>query len=116
MEEQKQGFDFGFDTEQVTDVPDGLTAERIPPQPVPPGFNFGFDAEPIQGVPPGLTAERIPPQAQPAPGTTGAAGVLNKIGETGANVATGFVKGLGDTVSGVSHLLNKVPLIGETLA
>jgi hypothetical protein len=41
---------------------------------------------------------------------------LAAIGETGAGVATGFVKGMGDTVSGVSHLINKIPVVGETLA
>src|SRR5258708_3953284 len=51
-----------------------------------------------------------------APGTTGVSGVLNKIGETGASVASGVVKGPGDTVSGVSHLFNKIPGVGETLA
>ena len=41
---------------------------------------------------------------------------LAKIGEAGAGVATGFVKGAGDTVSGVSHLIHKIPVVGETLA
>ncbi len=34
----------------------------------------------------------------------------------GEDVAKGFVKGAGDTVSGVSHLINKIPVVGETLA
>jgi hypothetical protein len=42
---------------------------------------------------------------------------LAAIGETGASVATGFVKGMGDTVSGVSHLIHKIPGgVGEALA
>lgn len=32
------------------------------------------------------------------------------------DVATGFVKGVGDTVSGVAHLINKIPGVGETLS
>jgi len=43
-------------------------------------------------------------------------GVLSTLADTGADVAAGVVKGAGDTVSGVSHLLNKIPGIGETLA
>lgn len=31
-------------------------------------------------------------------------------------VATGFVKGAGQTASGVSHIINKIPVVGETLA
>jgi hypothetical protein len=41
---------------------------------------------------------------------------VNKINDTIGSVATGFAKGAGDTVSGVSHLLNKIPGVGETLA
>lgn len=33
-----------------------------------------------------------------------------------ADVGTGFVKGAGDTVSGISHLIHKIPVVGETLA
>lgn len=51
-----------------------------------------------------------------APGTTGVLGAINKVGEVSGDVATGFVKGAGDTVSGVSHLLHKIPVVGETLA
>jgi hypothetical protein len=54
--------------------------------------------------------------ADAAPGTTGVTGILNKIGEGGAAVASGFEKGVGDTISGVSHTLNKIPAVGETLA
>jgi hypothetical protein len=32
------------------------------------------------------------------------------------DVGTGFVKGVGDTVSGIGHLLNKIPYVGETLS
>lgn len=53
---------------------------------------------------------------QDAPGTTGVLGAINKVGEVGGDVAAGFVKGAGDTVSGVSHLLHKIPVVGETLA
>lgn len=36
--------------------------------------------------------------------------------DTADHVAAGFGKGMGDTVSGVSHLINKIPVVGETLA
>ena len=71
----------------------------------------------------GLVAN-TPPAAPAAPPSTGGSdqpdstlqNVLAKTGEVGAGVATGFVKGMGDTVSGVSHLIHKIPVVGETLA
>ncbi len=81
-----------------------------------------------QGAPSGTsltwTAVDNPPAAVTPPPATGAptkepgaiASALGEVGDTGAKVATGFVKGLGDTVSGVSHLINKIPVVGETLA
>lgn len=41
---------------------------------------------------------------------------LDSLNDTADHVSLGFGKGLGDTVSGVSHLLNKIPVVGETLA
>src|ERR1017187_7621815 len=52
-------------------------------------------------------------------GTTGGSGFLNKVGDVlniPQNLETGFVKGVGDTVSGISHLIHKIPVVGETLA
>lgn len=50
-------------------------------------------------------------------------GIMAKIGQAGQSlddattgVAKGFAKGIGDTTSGISHLLNKIPGVGETLA
>lgn len=60
--------------------------------------------------------ESIATTIPPATGTTGVLGAVNKVGEVAGDVATGFVKGAGDTVSGVSHLLHKIPVVGETLA
>jgi hypothetical protein len=42
--------------------------------------------------------------------------LISKIGDVGANFATGMVKGAGQTVEGVSSLLNKIPGVGEYLA
>jgi hypothetical protein len=43
-------------------------------------------------------------------------GTVGKILDVPQDLETGFVKGVGDTVSGVSHLINKIPVVGETLA
>ena len=42
--------------------------------------------------------------------------VIGKASDVAGGVATGFVKGAGQTVSGISHILNKIPGVGETLA
>ena len=42
--------------------------------------------------------------------------MLGKAADFAEGMGTGFVKGAGQTVSGVSHLLNKIPGVGETLA
>ena len=42
--------------------------------------------------------------------------VVGKVSDTLGGVATGFAKGAGQTVSGISHILNKIPGVGETLA
>ena len=56
-----------------------------------------------------------PPVTAAGPGDA-AAGGLGKYIEGAAKVATGFAEGAGDTVSAVSHLLHKIPGVGETLA
>lgn len=101
--------------DQVQGVPAGLTEEAIPQS-----------APAVQGVPAGLTEEAIPatasaPQAAAPPSQTSQqSGILDKIDNVArgaeSGIPTGFIKGLGDTVSGVSHLINKIPGIGETLA
>lgn len=76
------------------------------------------DAAPVAGpsaisLPAGYT------DAQPISGTHASStlgDLSNKIYDTGSEVVSGFAKGAGDTVSGVSHLLNKIPGVGETLA
>jgi hypothetical protein len=78
----------------------GTTAAQPQGVSLPAGFE---DAKPVAGT------QQTPPQSM-------AVRALNQIGETGADVASGFVKGAGDTVSGVSHLINKIPGVGETLA
>ena len=40
--------------------------------------------------------------------------MLGKAADVAEGVGTGFVKGAGQTVSGVSHLLKKIPGVGET--
>jgi hypothetical protein len=56
---------------------------------------------------------------EPITGTTSAPdnrSFTTKANDVADSVASGFAKGAGDTVSGISHLLNKIPVIGETLA
>jgi len=51
------------------------------------------------------------------PSQTGVLGAINKVGSTEGNLETGFVKGLGDTASGIGHLIHKIPWgVGETLS
>ena len=57
-------------------------------------------------------SDGLVPTAAPEPASTATGGVL----DAAKGVATGFAKGVGDTVSGVSHLINKIPGVGETLA
>jgi hypothetical protein len=82
---------------------DMSTAQPISAQAAPVTLDMAT-ATPISGA----------PQQPPAHGALASA-ALKAIG-TGADVAEGFAKGAGDTVSGVSHLINKIPGVGETLA
>lgn len=45
-----------------------------------------------------------------------APGLLSRAAGVAGDVATGFGAGAVDTISGIGHLLNKVPVVGETLA
>jgi hypothetical protein len=56
----------------------------------------------------GPASGELPTKSQPSTGRK----LLNVAGDVG----TGVVKGMGNTVSGVSSLLNKIPVLGETLA
>lgn len=69
----------------------------------PPGFT------PVQAAPP-------PPGFVPVATTAPQESTLGAIGDTALDVGKGFIKGAGDTVSGVSHLIHKIPVVGETLA
>ena len=42
--------------------------------------------------------------------------VIGKVSDVAGGVATGFAKGAGQTVSGISHILHQIPGVGETLA
>ena len=82
--------------------------------PIPQGATIG-DAAPAAStsvpIPEGAT---IGDDSQPTNHPIG--DVVGKISDAAGGVATGFVKGAGQTVSGISHLLNKIPGVGETLA
>jgi hypothetical protein len=88
----------------VQNVPLDLSAGMVPKQPV--------SASP---APLDLSAGMVPKQSddgtQATPTFNGSvAQAVGKIGDVGRDVATGFVKGAGDTVSGISHLINKTYL------
>jgi phage gp36-like protein len=88
----------------ANNLPDDLTL-TAPSQPA---------AAPNSTMPDDLT---LTAPAKPAPYFSGpVAQAIGNIGSEGAKVATGFVKGAGDTVSGISHLINKIPVVGEKLA
>src|SRR5579864_3300999 len=82
--------------------------------PIPQGATIG---DSNQSTP---TAVPIPQGATIGDTLSGSQGpivdTIGKVGEEGAKVATGFVKGAGDTVAGVSSLIHKIPKVGETLA
>lgn len=86
---------------------------------LPPGYE---DATPVAGplasssvsLPPGY--EDATPVKGPLASSNPIVQGLGEIGQVSADVQSGFAKGVGDTVSGVSHLLNKIPVVGETLA
>ena len=57
------------------------------------------------------------PLVNQTPGSNGADdSAIGKYMQAAGKVATGFAEGAGDTVSSVSHLLHKIPVVGETLA
>jgi len=94
-------------TTQVQGLPSGAVLG--------PDLNQSTPAPQVEGLPPGAVLG--PDLNQSAQQTSQPPeGMLSKIGDVSGDVATGFMKGVGDTVSGVSHLLNKIPVIGETLA
>ena len=80
---------------------------------LPPGYE---DATPVAG-PMAAQSVSLPPGYEDATPVKGPlASTAGEVGQVASDVATGFGKGIGDTVSGVSHLLNKIPGVGETLA
>jgi hypothetical protein len=68
----------------------------------------------IQPLPGADSSAATPPPANNA--SMGATGALSDVAEDVAGAGSGILKGAGDTVSGVAHLINKIPGIGETLA
>lgn len=78
--------------------------------PLPSGATAVSSSQPFP-LPPGAT----PVSATAAPGS-GIPPVDPASLSHATDLGTGILKGAGDTVSGVSHLIHKIPVIGETLA
>jgi hypothetical protein len=77
--------------------------------PVTPPPGYQIESAPQGGsLPPGYQIEGQGQPAQP--------GIMSKVGDVVNDVGLGAVKGVWDTASGVSSLLNKIPGVGETLA
>ena len=75
-----------------------------------------IDTSQIQGLPAGATLTPIAGASPTPPEPSSLVKAANVIGEVGGQVETGFEKGAGETVSGISHLIHKIPVVGETLA
>ena len=81
-----------------------------------PGETLGPAAAPAQ---PDSTHPLLQPGetlGDPVPSGHPIGDVIGKVSDVAGGVATGFAKGAGQTVSGISHILNKIPVVGETLA
>ena len=92
----------------ATDHPDPNVAPQIPPPP-----QGAMDAPPAN-TPAPAGASDIPPQSTEngQVGESPASAIASEAGD----VLKGAGKGLGDTVSGIGSLINKIPGIGEILA
>jgi len=68
----------------------------------------------------GASTPSAPPQTvqfdRPVPPATNPSDVGGQPQDARAGLGYGILKGAGDTVSGVAHMINKIPGIGETLA
>lgn len=69
----------------------------------------------VSQTPAGQSTDQSTDQSQ-AQTQTDALSATNALNKTITDLGTGVIKGLGDTTSGVAHLINKIPVVGETLS
>lgn len=80
----------------------------------PPPVPAGFGDEP-PAVPAGFSDTPSTENVQPST-MDKISGAANAVNDTMQNAAAGVGKGVEDTIAGVSGLLHKIPVVGETLA
>ncbi len=104
-----QGATVGYDQPQqsASPAPAGQPASGAGVVPIPEGATVGYGDE----------TKAAPAAATPAPSLMDRAkGAAEAYNQVSSDVGTGILKGAGQTVHTVSNLINKIPLVGETLA
>jgi hypothetical protein len=95
---------------QPTQIADPYADIATPTVAVAPTASATASADPYADI-------AVPTPAAPEPSTLSKiGGAVQSVADFVPNAETGFIKGVGDTVSGVAHLINKIPGVGETLS